>query len=477
MGLNRLLGDLAHNLDSAAVGSYQGKSDFATIAYSNLSGTPSVVLDSSLSTQLVDSAYIQARQLPGITGLDSAAAISVVDSNYINLRIGGGGSGFFVYNFETTAGQTAIQDSDLNGNLMSYEQNGILVFKNGVLLLDSDDYTATDGSVVTLTDSADSGSNITISKFVLGGGGGSGGASMSWGGTRGFVNTHGGAATGALEYFDITTPGNAADFGNYSTYGCHNIGTSCTGGSRLLLIGGNASGGDGDEMEYYTTTTLGNGTVFGDLTGASRYPAAASNGTYGLTAVGTYNGAGSNNRSNKIDYVTIATTANAADFGDTTLARSNLGAGQDGTYCLWAGGHGQSVTFNNIIDYVTAATPGNATDFGDLSSACAETKGCSNTTKTLFHLGYTGSVQVTIDQVTTQTAANSTDFGDLLTARYALGACCSTDRAVFCSGPNSSFQTTNIMEYLDFATAGTATDFGDIGSAQEYTTASSGPPS
>ena len=252
---------------------------------------------------------------------------------------------------------------------------------------------------------------------------------------------------------------------------------STTGGTRFLLAGGSYGTSATNEIEYFTTTTTGDGTDFGDLTGTSRYGCAASNGTYGLLCCGTKDGTSGSNRSATIDYVTIATTANAADFGDMTLSRSNFGAGQDATHCLFAGGHSTSATYNNTIDYVTAATPGNATDFGDLTIACAETNGCSNATKSLFCIGYTGSVVNTIDQVTTATAANSTDFGDLATARYAVGACCNATRAVICGGPNASFGTTNIMEYIDFASGGTASDHGDLSASQEYITASSGPAS
>lgn len=306
-------------------------------------------------------------------------------------------------------------------------------------------------------------------------GGAGGGSGPAWIGDRGFANTHGENNTGNLDYFDITTTGNASTFGAYH-HGTHKIGMSTTGGTRLLLAGGSYGTSATNEIEYFTTTTAGAGTDFGDLTGTSRYGCAASNGTYGLLCCGTKDGTGTADRSATIDYVTIATTANAQDFGDMTFARSNFGAGQDATYCLFAGGHGASL-YNNVIDYVTAATPSNATDFGDLSSACAETNGCSNATKSLFCLGYTGSVVNTIDQVTTATAANSTDFGDLATSRYGLGACCNTTRAVFCGGPNSSFQTTNIMEYIDFASGGTAIDHGDLSLSQEYITASSGPAS
>jgi hypothetical protein len=80
---------------------------------------------------------------------------------------------------------------------------------------------------------------------------------------------------------------------------------------------------------------------------------------------------------NVIDYVTIATTGNATDFGDLTLARFNLAGCSSTTRGLFGGGYaGSDVT--NVIDYITIAATGNATDFGDLSVARQKLAACSN---------------------------------------------------------------------------------------------------
>jgi hypothetical protein len=406
MGLNRLLGDLAHNLDSAAVGSYQGKSSFGTIAYSSLSGTPSVVFDSSLSSQFVDSAYIQARQLPGSSGLDSASAISVVDSDYINLRIGGGGSGFFVYEFETTAGQTAIQDSDLNGNLMAYEENGILVFKNGVLLLDSDDYTATDGSVVTLTSAAAAGSNITISKYVLGGGGGS---SFAWG------------------------------------------------GARAVRMGGDVNSGKVNQIQYWNMASASDAADFGDLQAAKSEGTGLSNATRGICARG-------NARTDEIDYITIATLGNATDFGNCLAGSTQNGVNGacDGTTGLWAGQDPSSGGYTNVIERITVATPGNATDHGDLTSTRIYVPMTNDASRYLTMGGYGagGANQINNIEYGTFVAGNSTDFGDLINIGYNGGTASDTTRGIKAGGYVGSNQ--NVIEYVTIQTPGNGTDFGDL---------------
>ena len=67
-----------------------------------------------------------------------------------------------------------------------------------------------------------------------------------------------------------------------------------------------------------------------------------------------------------MDYVTIATTGNATDFGNLTDQRSHLGSASSHTRGIFAGGYDQPAFFN-IIDYIEISTTGNAIDFGDLT--------------------------------------------------------------------------------------------------------------
>ena len=81
---------------------------------------------------------------------------------------------------------------------------------------------------------------------------------------------------------------------------------------------------------------------------------------------GVFGGGEASGKSNIIDYITIATTGNATDFGDITVARDQGASFSDGTYGVYGGG--EVAAPSNIIEYVTIATLGNGTDFGDLSS-------------------------------------------------------------------------------------------------------------
>ena len=68
---------------------------------------------------------------------------------------------------------------------------------------------------------------------------------------------------------------------------------------------------------------------------------------------------------NIIEYITIASTGNATDFGDLTELVDWLSALANQTRAVRAGGGSPT----NVMDYVTIATTGNAIDFGDLVAA------------------------------------------------------------------------------------------------------------
>jgi len=67
---------------------------------------------------------------------------------------------------------------------------------------------------------------------------------------------------------------------------------------------------------------------------------------------------------NTIDYVTIASTGNATDFGDTSTNRRGMSGANNNLRGVFAGGYGGG-TLNEIV-YVTIASTGNTSDFGDL---------------------------------------------------------------------------------------------------------------
>ena len=223
------------------------------------------------------------------------------------------------------------------------------------------------------------------------------------------------------------------------------------GGRGVFAAGGNFQ----DRIEYITISTPGNSTDFGDLIENRWRPnQGLSNGSRGVTGGGL-------SFSNVIQYVTIATPGNATDFGDLTAARGYCSGLGDGTKGLFGGGLVSNRTA--AIDVITVATTGNATDFGDLTVARDTSNGAvSNGTRGVFGGGYdnggTGSYTV-MDYVTIATAGNATDFGDMNNFAGGTGTA-SGSRGLFAGGFNGSYS--DAIQYITIDTTSNTSDFGDL---------------
>lgn len=70
----------------------------------------------------------------------------------------------FVQTFEFTAtsSQTVFTGADDNANTLSYTTGAVQVYLNGVLLTPGDDYTASDGSTITLASGAASNDIVVV---------------------------------------------------------------------------------------------------------------------------------------------------------------------------------------------------------------------------------------------------------------------------------------------------------------------------
>jgi hypothetical protein len=180
--------------------------------------------------------------------------------------------------------------------------------------------------------------------------------------------------------------------------------------------------------------------------------------------------------SNVIDYVTIASTGNAIDFGDLLTGTYNMSGASSGTKTLFFGGNtGARV---NTIQFITTGSTGNATDFGDLTADSMDrTASAGNDTRIIVFGGFGTTLSRTnvIQYVTTATSGNSLDFGDLSVGKYDGGAFSSTTKSVMSGGNTTGGSTgqTNVMEKVTIATTGNAVDFGDLVVATKNNSASS----
>ena len=67
---------------------------------------------------------------------------------------------------------------------------------------------------------------------------------------------------------------------------------------------------------------------------------------------------------NVIDYITMASTGDAQDFGDLSATRAMASGLSSSVRGVFGGGVAPSVI--NVMDYFTIASTGDAADFGDL---------------------------------------------------------------------------------------------------------------
>lgn len=263
-----------------------------------------------------------------------------------------------------------------------------------------------------------------------------------------------------IEYIEISTTGNTADFGDMVVrrQGARGCGSSTRG-----VIAGGYDTSILSSMEYVEFATTGNATDYGDLTDGS-YDGGGqiSSETRGIMALGYVTA--SFLASNRVDYYTIATGGSAADFGDLTITNYSYHSGQinSTTRGIRAGANAVSVT--NTIDYCTIASTGNFTDFGDIIGTGAKwAAGAGSSTRGLITAGqYTN----TISYITIASTGNSVDFGDLTFQRYTNAGVSNATRAVFGAGYPVSVAT--VMDYVTIASTGNATDFGDTSQNSIY---------
>jgi hypothetical protein len=280
---------------------------------------------------------------------------------------------------------------------------------------------------------------------------------------RGVISGNG----NTLEYIQIDTQGNAQDFGDL-TYTTSSYSASCASSTRGLIAGGFVSPNTGlNTINAITISTTGNAIDFGDIPQTAIYGmGGCSSSTRGLFA-GGYK-AGSPNADaglKQINYVTIASLGDAQDFGDlTSNGRRYVAATSSPTRGVFAGGRDSFDTplvNQDIIDYVTIATLGNAADFGNLAQRLHFCAGTGSPTRGVFGGGYAPpSVINTIQYITISTTGNTQDFGDLLAARGGAAASSNTIKGTFAGGGSPSGL--NTIDYVTIASTGNAQDFGDM---------------
>ena len=283
---------------------------------------------------------------------------------------------------------------------------------------------------------------------------------LQTGGTRGvFI---GGGSPYSIDYINVDVTADAIDFGDSLS----NAGYVAAASSRTRAIGGGDAPSSTNTIQFITFASTGNGQDFGDMTTTAHARSAVSNGTRGIIAGGNVSPT-DGNATNIIDYVTIAQLGDAVDFGDAVSTKRDRASCASPTRGVLAGGYNGdpvSSTQTNAIEYITMSTLGNGADFGDLTEARMGGGGASNAVRGIFGGGHPS--KDVMDSIEIATLGNAVDFGDLIRGQFRGGTASSRTRYVYFGGNNSPYRE---IQYVQFSTRGDAVDFGDYSpSNQRY---------
>lgn len=233
-----------------------------------------------------------------------------------------------------------------------------------------------------------------------------------------FGGGYNGSYLNTIDYVTIATLGAAASFGTLSV--TRYYAGACSSSTRGVFGGGYNGSSSSSTIDYVTIASPGNATSFGSLSVARTIPAACGSSTRGVF------GGGDNGSSpqNVIDYITIASTGNATSFGNLTQARTGPSACSNSIRGIWSGGDTSEGggSYQNTIDYVTIATTANATSFGSLTTSRTRAASCASVLIGVIAGGSPASLS-SIEYVNLQTTGNASSFGNLLTGQGSQGAC------------------------------------------------------
>ena len=286
-----------------------------------------------------------------------------------------------------------------------------------------------------------------------------------------FANTGGpsGPDNRQIDYYNLSSTGNASNFGQLSVGRA--IGASCAGGggatsSRSVFCGGR--GGDPNYLhkntiDYITIANTGQATDFGDLNYSSGNPGGCcSNGIRGIYSHGAGDSPNSYGPTGHIDYFEMDTPANAQDFGDLGNVGQGGSSGQYwGSACASDEGRGCFGSTNpgsRSIYYIEIPTTGNASNFGQLFHERSPTASSSDGSRGTW---WGNGDNAAIDYITISTTGQASDFGDMNPGvQYAGGVANDTYGTV--GGGNNDDGFKNTIQYVSIQTTGNASSFGSM---------------
>ena len=251
-----------------------------------------------------------------------------------------------------------------------------------------------------------------------------------------------------IDTVQIATTGNATDFGDLSLA---SNGVAALASATRGVFGGGYTPTDQSTIEYINFQSQGGVNDFGDLLSATRDQMSGSNNTIGIFS-----------RERETQFITLASTGDATDFGgNTTVSRYYGMQSNCSPTRMVIGGGATPSSVVGTIDFFTFATRGDAVAFGEMSVARSGYGAGGNSTRGIFAGGYTPTILDTIDFITIASEGNATDFGNLVAATRAKQNAASSTRCVIAGGVTPSDEV-NTIEFITISTTGNSSDFGDL---------------
>ena len=264
-------------------------------------------------------------------------------------------------------------------------------------------------NINTLGNTQDFGTWSTVNTGGAGNGGGSDGTRGVWSGGTGSLGNK-------IQYNTIASIGNFIDFGDLVDQS--DSGGTASSSTRAVIAGAihRTPLGGITRMDYIEIQTLGDAIEFGNLSTSGNSQCDG----FSSPTRGFFEGGGYPTADNSINMITIASKGDSIDFGETTQAASykrNVSSTTRGIAC---GGRISypAGPFSDTIEYITMASTGNAIDFGNLTQARHSPAGAGTLVRGVFCGGYTwttvpstSSVN-TMDYITIASTGNAQDFGD-----------------------------------------------------------------
>ena len=169
---------------------------------------------------------------------------------------------------------------------------------------------------------------------------------------------------------------------------------------------------------------------------------------------------------NVIDMIEVTTTGNATDFGDLTIGRTANGMGCSSTRGLFAAGRYPGANNDQSrIDYITTSTTGWANDFGDLNNLPTTSTGFSDATRAIYAGGYDARTSPylrfpAMTYVNIATTGNSSDFGDTVEKGRRDSSFSNATKGFTCGA--STPDVSKRIEMSIIQTKGSTIDFGEL---------------